>query len=171
MVAPPPNPETVEVLLDTTWRMAAAETARTDALDRKAATVATFSSLLASLTATLGVSFVAAADATWALGLFLLGLALLVASVALAARALLPAEYLTLGTAYLERFPTWREILKPPEQVRGETMRGLVEAIARERDLNDRKAERVRRALLALTLGLVLISLEAAILVTRNVLE
>lgn len=50
-------------------------------------------------------------------------------------------------------------------------MRGLVEAIARERDLNDRKAERVRKALLALTFGLVLSSLETAILVTRNVLE
>ena len=40
VVKPQPNPETVDALLDTTWRLAAAETARTDALDRKAATVA-----------------------------------------------------------------------------------------------------------------------------------
>jgi hypothetical protein len=41
VVQPPRNPETVEVLLDTTWRIASSESARTEALDRKAATVAT----------------------------------------------------------------------------------------------------------------------------------
>jgi anti-sigma factor RsiW len=51
--APRPNPKTVEALLDTTWRVAVAETGRTDSLDRKASTLATFSSLLASFTATL----------------------------------------------------------------------------------------------------------------------
>ena len=50
---------------------------------------------------------------------------------------LLPREYLALGIDYLRRFPTWSEVLTPPEQVRGETMRGLVEAIARERVAND----------------------------------
>src|SRR5437879_2458798 len=47
--APEPIPETVEALLDTTWRVAAAEAARTDALDRKAASLATFASLVLSL--------------------------------------------------------------------------------------------------------------------------
>lgn len=114
-------------------RIAGAEASRTDSLDRKASTLATFSSLLTSLTATLGVRFVEEAGAIWAVIVFCLGLAVLVVSVALAVRALLPTEYLTLGTAYLERFATWGEILKPPERVQGDTIRTLVEAVARER--------------------------------------
>jgi len=64
-----PNPATVEALLDTTWRMVAAETARTDGLDRKAATLATFASLLASLTATLGGQLTGSVEQLWAFGL------------------------------------------------------------------------------------------------------
>lgn len=169
IATPQPNPATVEVLLDTTWRVAAAETARTDALDRKASTLATFSSLLTSLTATFGFRFVETTDSVWALAASCLGLAVLVVSVALAVLALLPTEYLTLGTAYLRRLPTWAEIMKPPEQVRGETMRGLVEAVGRERRVNDRKTEIVRKALLALLLGLVLIAAEAGILAAASV--
>lgn len=65
-IAPHPNPQTVEALLDTTWRVADAEAARTDALDRKASTLATFASLLASLTATLGARFLERVDEIWA---------------------------------------------------------------------------------------------------------
>jgi hypothetical protein len=85
--------------------------------------------------------------------------------------ALLPVEYVSLGTAYLERFPTWSQILKPPEQVHGEVMRTLVQAVGRERHLNYGKAKTVRWAFVALLLGLVLISGEAAILATRSVFE
>jgi hypothetical protein len=169
MAAPQVNPATVEALLDTTWRVAAAETARTDALDRKASTLATFSSLLTSLTATFGLRFVESADAVWALVGFCAGLAALVASVALAVLALLPSEYVALGTPYLRRLPTWGETRKPPEQVRGETMRGLVEVVMRERRANDRKAETVRKAFLALLLGLALIAAEAGILAATSV--
>jgi hypothetical protein len=170
MAAPQVNPATVEALLDTTWRVAAAETARTDALDRKASTLATFSSLLASLTATFGLRFVETAHAVWALVGFCIGLAALVASVALAVLALLPSGYLALGTPYLRRLPTWDEIRKPPEEVRGETMQGLVAALVRERRVNDRKAETVRNAFLALLLGLAAIAAEASILATTSVL-
>jgi hypothetical protein len=169
MAAPQVNPATVEALLDTTWRVAAAETARTDALDRKASTLATFSSLLTSLTATLGLRFVETADAVWALVGFWIGLAALVASVALAVLALLPSDYLALGTPYVRRLPTWDEVRKPPEQVRGETMLDLVEAVARQRRVNDRKAETVRQAFLALLFGLAPIAAEAGILATTSV--
>jgi hypothetical protein len=90
---PQPNPATVEALLDTTWRIAEAEAMRTDALDRKAATLATFASLLASLTAALGTRFVERIDAGWAFALFVGGLAALVGSVAFAVWALFPREY------------------------------------------------------------------------------
>jgi hypothetical protein len=166
--APKPDPETVAALLDTAWRLATAEAARTDALDRKAATLATFASLLVSLTATLGIRFLEIVGAVWSVAVFLAALAALVASVGLAVRALFPREYLTLGMEYLRRFPTWSEILKPPEQVRGETMRGLVEAIGRERQANAVKARSVRWAFVCLALGLALIAVEAATLAVRE---
>lgn len=168
LLGPRPNPETVEVLLDTTWRIADAEAARTDALDRKASVVATFSSLVATLTATLGIRFVGQFDSSWAIGLFLGGLLMLIAAVLFAVRALLPSEYVTLGTAYLRRFPTWSEIRKSPEQVRGTTMRALVQAIGQEREANAAKSQSVRRSFVLLLFGLVLISAEAAILAIEH---
>ncbi len=88
VVEPQPNPETVEALLDTTWRMVASEAARTDALDRNASTVATFASLVATLTATLGLRFVEQFNTWWALTLFVAGLGALVFSVVAAVVAL-----------------------------------------------------------------------------------
>lgn len=170
MIEPQPNPETVEALLDTTWRVAEAESARTDGLDRKAATVATFASILATLTATLGVSFVEHFTSWWAIVVFLLGLVAFLGSVGLAVRALFPREYLTLGVAYLERFPTWAEIRRSPTDVRGTTMRGVIKAVARERRGNDAKAGAVRWSFALLLAGLVLIAAEAATLAVDEVL-
>ncbi len=162
--SPQPNPATVEVLLDTTWRLTASEASRTDALDRKAATLATFASLLTALTATLGLRFVEDTLAWWALTLFTGALVLLGTAVVLAVIVLLPREYLTLGIDYLRRFPTWSEIVKAPEQVRGETMRTLIRAIAREREGNDAKARLVGWAYIALAAALVLTIAEAVTL-------
>ncbi len=161
---PAPNPHTVEALLDTTWRIAGSEGGRTDTLDRKAATLATFASLVLSLVATLGRGFLQQFPHAWALGIYLLGLGFLVAAIGLSILVLLPKEQLTLGMDYLERFPRWSEILKPPEQVRGETMRGLLGALARERALNRTKAQQIRWAFLTLLAGLAVVAVEAAIL-------
>lgn len=169
-VAPRPNPETVEALLDTTWRIASAETGRTEALDRNAATVASFSSVLATLTATLGVRFVEALPRAWTLALFLVGLSAFLASAGFALAALFPREYLTLGAAYLERFSTWAELREPAEEVRGTTMRTLVRAVARERRANDLKARAIRRSFASLVVGLTLIGVEAATLAVEEVL-
>jgi hypothetical protein len=170
VVEPQPNPETVEVLLDTTWRVASAESARTEALDRKAATVATFASVVAALTATLGVRLVEQEPAWWTLALFLTGLGALVGSVMFAVQALRPKEYLSLGLAYVKRFPTWGEILKPPGQVRGETMRTLIETIVRERATNKRKVDAIRRSFSLLLAGLVLVAAEGATLAIEQVI-
>lgn len=169
--APRPNAETVGALLDTTWRTAAAEGQRTDALDRKAATVATFASVVAALTAALGVQFVERLPNWWALALFVAGLAVFVAAVTTAVLVLYPREHLTLGMAYLRRFPTWGEILKPPEQVRGETMRTLVESIARERSTNEKKARWIRRSFVLLLIGLGFVALEGVTLGVDEVLK
>ena len=161
-VSPQPNPETVAALLDTAWRVADAEISRTDALDRKAATLATFASLLTTLTATLATRFVELIGTWWALGVFCGGLLALVLSVAFAVKALVPSEYVMLGARYLERLPAWSETSKSPEQVRGETLRAVIRSVARERGANDAKTRTVRRALVLLVAGLVLIAFEAA---------
>jgi len=80
-----------------------------------------------------------------------------------------PREYATLGTAYLRGFPTWAEILKPPEKVKGETLTTLVEVIALERTANDRKTTWLRISLALLVVGLALIGVEGVILGTEEV--
>jgi len=169
VITPDPDSVTVSTLLDATWRMTAAEAARTDALDRKAATVATFASLIAALTATVGLGFVDAVKEWWALGLFVGGLVMLVGALGCAVRMLWPREYATLGTSYVRRFPTWGEILKPPGQVQGELMRTLVEVVNREREVNDRKVVWLRWGLALLVIGLVVIGIEGAIVGIQEV--
>jgi len=169
VVEPRPNPETVEAVYDIVWRVAGTETARTDGLDRKAATLATFSSLLTSLTATLGFRFIETVSAWWALVLFLAALASLAGSVLMGVQALSPKEYVSLGMEYLDRLPTWSELTKRPEDIRGEAAEGVIVAIARERGTNDAKVGQIRWAFRLLLLGLGLITIEAATLAGREV--
>ena len=128
------------------------------------ATLATFSSILVSIT-TLGATLV------WSRGLsrpvlalalpgIIVAIGLLVASVVVAAVALLPTEQLTLDAEYVRSLPTWHEVRKEPTQVRGDTLRGLVTAIAVERVTNERKAGRVQIALWLLVAGLVFTAAE-----------
>jgi hypothetical protein len=73
--------------------------------------------------------------------------------------------------AYLERFPTWSEILKPPEQVQGQTMRGLIDAVAQGRRVNDTKARRLRWAFVLLVLGVIQAATAAFILTARHQID
>ena len=101
---------------------------------------------------------------------FLSGLFALVGAVGFSLLTLHPKAYVGLGIDYVGRFPTWGEILKPPEQVRGETMRTLIEAIARERATNERKVRSIRRSFSLLLVGLVLVVAEGATLGIKEVL-
>jgi hypothetical protein len=149
--------------------MASAEAVRTDALDRKAASLATFASLVLSLTAATGGRLTrAAAHDGWLFLSYTSGLAALATAVGIAVAVLFPKEQLTLGIAFLRRFTTWSESLRSPEDVRGETMAGLIEAIARERVLNRQKTFMVRAALLLLLAGLASIAVDAAIVSQRS---
>ena len=87
----------------------------------------------------------------------------------MAVQALSPKEYVSLGMEYLERLPTWSEILKRPEDVRGEAAQGVIVAVARERRTNDLKVDQIRWAFRLLLLGLGLITIEAATLAGREV--
>jgi hypothetical protein len=169
VVEPRPNPETVAALLDITWRVAAGETQRTEALDRKATVVATFGAVLATLSATLGVAFVERLAAWWAFALFLGGVTALVGAVVLAVTALEPEEYLTLGARQLERYSSWSIVRETPEKVRGDTMRTLIVSVSRERRANARKARATRDALRLVVTALLFLGAEAVILAWEHV--
>lgn len=70
---------------------------------------------------------------------------------------------------YVRSFPTWSQILKPPEQVRGETIRALVQTIARGRSANERRGESIRRSFSLLFIGLVLVAGQGATLAITEV--
>jgi hypothetical protein len=169
VATPRPNPDTVAALLDTTWRVAANEAMRTDAIDRKAATLVTFASLLTAIAAALGVGFVETADSLWALSLFTLTLVVLLSAVGLAVAALFPREFSTLGLDYVRRFPRWGEIARPPEDVRGETMLTLIAALTSELSINDDKIRLVKGAYVSLAAALVLIAAQSVTLAAAQI--
>ena len=86
-------------------------------------------------------------------------------------QALRPKEYVSLGIEYVSRFPTWGEILKSPEQVRGETMRALVRSISHERATNDRKVGWIHRSFTLLLIGLALVACEGITLVISEAIR
>jgi hypothetical protein len=137
--------------------------------DRKASTLATFASLVTALIGTLGLQFVETSRIWWTVSLFSATLIVLLVAVVVSIVALFPREYLTLGMDELERFPTWSAILKSPEQVRGETMKGLIAALARERQTNLVKAQLVKWSYAILTCGLVLSAVQAVTLALREI--
>jgi hypothetical protein len=163
-IEPKPNPDTIEALLETTWRLSDGERLRTASLDGKASSLAAFASIVLSITATLGTNFLQAFTAWWAFALYVVALAALVAAVGLAVWTLMPREHLSLGMAYIRRFPTWSQIRRAATDIRGETMSGLIEAMAREREVNAGKARLVRYAFLCLLGGLFLVAMQASIL-------
>lgn len=77
----------------------------------------------------------------------------------------MPEEHRGLGSPFLEGLSTWREVRKRPEIVRGETLQGIVVAVARERRANDRKTRLVRVALVFLLSGVALIALDGLTLI------
>ena len=169
VLEPRPDPETVAALLDTGWRVAEAEAGRTDSLDRKTATLASFASILVSIAA---ISAASVADAELparghvAVVAVLIGaISLLTSAVVVAVVALLPQEHTGLAAAYVDGLPLWREVRKRPEIVQGEALQGVVKMVGRERGINDRKTRLVRVALVLLLSGVVLIALDGLTLI------
>jgi hypothetical protein len=169
LLTPRPPAETVAVLLDTTWRVAQNERDQTNSLDGKATSLATFASVVLSLTAGLRRGLLPDPGDPAELSLFAASIAALVVAIGLAVVVLLPKEHLTLGMPYLERFPTWSELFKHRTQVQGETIRGLVVALASERQRNVTKARNVRSGFIALFVGLLLVAAQSVLLLMTEV--
>jgi hypothetical protein len=155
------NAATVEVLLDTVWRVAAAEQARRESINGKASSLVAFCAVVVSITAPLGGNLIERVDARWALALFALSLLTLVSAVGVAIFVLLPRESLTFSIDHLRLLPSRGSVAKPPNQVRGETMQGLVAMIERERAINHRNARGTFVAFALLFLGLLLVTSQA----------
>ena len=101
--------------------------------------------------------------------MFAADLVVFLASVGCAIKALWPREYLTFSASYVRRFPLWGEILQPPERVKGDLIRTLVEALLRERAVSDGKLTWLRSSFILLGVGLVLIAAEASTLALEEV--
>jgi len=157
-----PNPETVAVLLDTAWRLAAAEQTRREGLERKASSVATFASVIVSLTAALGVKLASAGSGELGPIVFAFALVLLLSSVATALWVLLPRPYVSFGNEYVQSLGARSRVCASPDQTQGEAINGLSRTLLSARAINDKNAVRVFVALIFLISGLCLLAGEAA---------
>lgn len=169
VVEPRIDPDTVAALLDTAWRVAQTESQRTDSLDRKTATLASFASILVSIAV---ISAGSLADTSLpSLGrvaivtVLVAAIVLLTSAVAVSVIALLPREHTGLGTSYVRDLPMWRQVRKGHVTAKGEALLGVVTAVVQERRINDHKTRLVRLALALLLTGVVLIAAEGLTLI------
>jgi hypothetical protein len=173
VVEPRPNPETVEALLDTAWRVAATEQLRTEGLDRQIAALATFSSILVSVVAiggtVLGKAVVPEDIRVPAAIGFASAIASLTAAVVVGVVASLPKGHIWIGVAYLRTFPTWRVVRRQPADMRGDVLRTLTESVASERTANDAKTRNVRLGFLLLLLGIFMLAVNALTLTAWSI--
>jgi hypothetical protein len=161
------NPETVSAGLDVAWRVSDAIGAQVDALERKAASVATFAGLIVSVTAAFGTRKLESDD--WLLDLHLAALSALVAAIFFALLALRPRRHLRLpATAYLQGLNSREQMRRQAFEIRGETMGSLVQGIEHERRVRREKALYVFLAFIFLTAGLGALAAEAATLTVRK---
>jgi hypothetical protein len=165
---PPIDEEAVAELLETVRALVAAETSRSQTFDTKNIWLGGFAGTILSLTATLGragfdVKLGDAANNAFVA--FYVSAAVLLSLASLAAiSVLLPKSFFTIATSDVERYPFPPLIGMKKVMVQGRTMRGLIEALKRERIVNAKKANRTRIALLLLGTGLLCVAGEALIL-------
>ena len=165
-----PNEATVAELLAMVRGMLDDERTRGQGLDGKSATLAGFTGTILALTATLGAELLdldlgSVGSAVFqclymisvvALGVGLAGRADRRPATAAAARA----ERWTRS----ERFSEFPLIAQPPVEVQGTMMNTLIEALAHERALNERKARLTRVAAVCLAVGFVGVAAQAVTL-------
>jgi hypothetical protein len=163
-----PKDETVAVLLDVVRQLASAESARTVAFDSKSTWLGGFSGTILALTTGIGRDAFAlplGAGLHDALIVLYVGGALLLTAAAVAALSvLLPKSFFTIATSEIERYAFQPFITMDKVMAQGRVMRGLTEALRHERNVNSRKAQRTRIALVALAGGLLCVLGQALIL-------
>jgi hypothetical protein len=157
-----PNPEAVEELLGVAQRFMADERTRGQALETKTSTLAGFSGAILALTSTLGAALFDRDLGTLAPAvqiLFGLGVAALAAAAILAVGSVLvPQAHLGVSMDEIEHFPEYPLIATNKIEIQGQLLVTTVNALAREREINDRKASRTTYAARALVAGYVAVA-------------
>jgi hypothetical protein len=164
-----PPEETVDALLDTVRDLLRAEEARAAGLNTRGSGLAGFVGLIVSITVGLGQrALVVGLSDPWrvaAVSLFILTLVVLVATVATTVlKVLRPQSYRSIATAEVRTYATSAVVSQPKVMVQGRILRGLIEALATERQRNDGKAVWLRRSYTALVAGLTLVAADGVIL-------
>ena len=162
------QPETVALLLDFLRDVAFAdESERQRNLDTKAGTLAGFVAVALSLEAGLGASVLveeSLACGARALFVFFLGVsvfALAASGLFALLGVLLPKDYLALDAEQVLDMATRTEMQRPPNVVRESQLATLAEIVAKAQASDDKKAKQLRRASIALAVGLVAIAAQA----------
>ena len=164
-----PNDATVAELLAMVRGMLDDERTRGQGLDSKSATLAGFTGTILALTTTLGATLLdldlgsvgsAVFQCLYVISVVALGVASLIALVGV----LRPQPRLALAMDEIRRFSEFPLIAQPLVEVQGTMMNTLVEALAHERALNERKGRLTRVAAIALAVGFVGVAAQAVTL-------
>jgi hypothetical protein len=169
---PAPNPETVEVLLDGVRQMLDDENARGESLNSRGAAVAGFLGIVIALAGSVeattfgsGGEYHAVAAGCAAAAL----IALLISVGLIGWGVLLPSAAQAIAMADVERFPTWRFIIRDPVTTRGYLLQGTIGVLRRDRDRNNDKAKWLRYGYIGMGSGLLLVSTAGIVLTVEAI--
>lgn len=164
------EPDTVEALVDTVRALLGDEDAREQSFTARAVGLSGFSGLILSLAGPVSAASTntSTLNPYWKVGvLALLGVslaALLLTVITAITGVLRPKEFATIAVSEIVRYPLPEFVEQPRVMVQGRILRGLVDALASERDKNADKARALGRSYWWLLVGLVGVTLLAVIL-------
>jgi hypothetical protein len=170
---PPPNPDTVEAIVETVVRLRDDEESREQSLTGRASGLTGFVGIILSVLGIAGkdamVGLPAGAKVV-ALILLLVALGALVTAIFLVVfRVLIPRPYMNIGVDEIRHYPEESFVSQERMQFQGRTMRGMIAALLVERGRNDRKAKALRPAYALVAVGLFAVAADAAIFAMHQV--
>jgi hypothetical protein len=164
--------ETVNALLAGVHYLIAAEESRAESLNGRATGITGFVALVVTAAAALSrvpSGHVGGTTRGIAVGLFLVAVAgFLVAIVVAMFQVLVPSPGLTVADEEIDRYPTYAWITRRPVEVQGHRMRAGIATLKSERERNDHKARWLKRAYVAVLLGVVCLAGDGLILLHSN---
>jgi uncharacterized membrane protein SirB2 len=163
------KPETVDALLDAVGEFLSSEDSREQSFNTRAGGLSGFVGIIISISAAVGKVALDENRSHWATaaGGVVFGLAMLALVISLViaiTKVLIPQEGAAIAISDIENYPNWEYVAGEKYMVQGEILRGLVIALARDRQRNDAKATALRRAYIALLCGIVLLAIFGGIL-------
>jgi hypothetical protein len=165
----PETEKTVDALVETVRALLEEENARDQSFNVRGIGVAALVGVIGSLTITLGRNALQAGwDSPWkgiAVGLFAVALLSLVGSgISVLIRVLRPRESATLAMGEVERYQLPEYVFERKVMNQGKTLRGLIEALAIERDRVNGKSRGLQHAYWLLIIGLTAIAIQGFLL-------